>query len=85
MIVCSCNRLSDRDVRGCCNSAEGPPDRVREVYARLGCAPRCGRCVSTLSAILKDAREHGCACAPGDCECLARVEAARAQGGRQAA
>lgn len=77
MIVCSCNRLSDRDVRGCCNRPEGPPDRLREVYTRLGCAPQCGRCASTLSAILQDARANGCACAPGDCACAAEADAAR--------
>jgi bacterioferritin-associated ferredoxin len=73
MIVCSCNRLSDRDVRGCCASQDAPC-RVMEIYARLGCAPQCGRCAPTLAAIMREARESAGDCDPADCACAAQSQ-----------
>ena len=78
MIICSCNRLSDRDVRACCRSAQGAPARVLELYTRLGCAPQCGRCAPTLQAIMREARDPGCACGPADCDCAKQAEKMRA-------
>ena len=69
MIVCSCNRLSDRDVRACCQNAGDL--RTGDVYRALGCAPRCGRCVGAISAMLAEAKGGACEsdCRPGLCAC----------------
>jgi bacterioferritin-associated ferredoxin len=64
MIVCSCNVLSDRDVRSAI-VADRPRSAVR-VYGCLGCSPQCGRCVSTIKRIMDEALGAGaCSCCPG--------------------
>ncbi|WP_202301789.1 (2Fe-2S)-binding protein [Mesorhizobium sp. 131-2-1] len=46
MIVCSCNVLTDQDVR---SAVEAERTRsTSQVYNRLGCNPKCGRCVVTI-------------------------------------
>lgn len=51
MIVCSCNLLSDTQVRSAvANGATSP--RMRCVYASLGCTVQCGRCIRTIRAFL---------------------------------
>jgi bacterioferritin-associated ferredoxin len=51
MIVCSCNVLSDRDIREALNS-EQIPRSPAEIYDCLGCSPQCGRCAPTLRRIM---------------------------------
>jgi bacterioferritin-associated ferredoxin len=64
MIVCSCNVLSDEQVRSTC-AADGPRTTV-EVYRCLGCSPQCGRCARTIRAIMDEALGRPCdACAVG--------------------
>ena len=53
MIVCSCNVLSESQVRSAIASAT-PCARTRHVYASLCCAARCGRCARTIKTILDD-------------------------------
>ena len=67
MIVCSCNRLSDKAIRACC--VGGAPLRVLDVYGKLGCQAQCGRCAITIAAILRQAGETTCACGPETCKC----------------
>ncbi|HMN73219.1 MAG TPA: hypothetical protein PKA55_15260 [Rhodoblastus sp.] len=67
MIVCSCNRLSDRDIRACCARSADCPLRVIDVYGALGCKPDCGRCGPTIATILREQRDAGCGCLPQDC------------------
>ncbi|MFO1135407.1 MAG: (2Fe-2S)-binding protein [Rhodoblastus sp.] len=69
MIVCSCNRITDRAVRACAQAADGRPLRVLAVYGALGCKPECGRCAQTIAAILREQREISCACTPDGCPC----------------
>lgn len=52
MIVCSCNRLSDGDVRGCLLPGPDCPRTPAQVYRCLGCRPNCGRCATTIRAIM---------------------------------
>ena len=55
MIVCSCNVLSDGDVRTVVRD-----DRVRspgQVYGCLGCSAQCGRCARTIRRIIDEALE----------------------------
>jgi bacterioferritin-associated ferredoxin len=55
MIVCSCNVLSDGAVRGCLGPGPGCPRTPAQVYACLGCSPKCGRCARTIRAIMRSA------------------------------
>jgi bacterioferritin-associated ferredoxin len=54
MIVCSCNVLTDVDIRAAIATLCGPR-RVCDVYASLGCAPKCGGCAGTICALISEA------------------------------
>ena len=55
MIVCSCNVLSDHDVRSALAGADDLPRTPRQVYGCLGCSAECGRCARTIRKILDEA------------------------------
>jgi len=55
MIVCSCNVLSDHDVRDAVKSAEGLPRSAKQLYGCLGCSAECGRCARTIKGIIDEA------------------------------
>jgi bacterioferritin-associated ferredoxin len=59
MIVCSCNVLSDQDVRMAL-TAEQCPRTTGQVYGCLGCSPQCGRCARTIRRIMDEAVEGAC-------------------------
>ncbi len=48
MILCSCNVISDRDVRAATKSCGAKADRVREVFKHCGRAPKCGKCIRAI-------------------------------------
>jgi len=53
LIVCSCNILSDRDVR----EVLAPRSNVRtvpKVYGELECNPKCGRCARSVRRIIDE-------------------------------
>ena len=52
MIVCSCNVLSDADVRNCLNRSDAPRN-AGDVHGGLGCAPKCGVCADTIRNIME--------------------------------
>ena len=54
MIVCSCNVLTDHDVRTAV-TAEGRPRSTGQVYGCLGCSAQCGRCARTIRKIMDEA------------------------------
>ncbi len=61
MIVCSCNVLSDYEVRTIASTATHRTTGY--VYACLGCTARCGRCTRTIRKIMDeflDGVEVGC-------------------------
>lgn len=64
MIVCSCNVLSDKDVRKACHADR--PRTAGEVYGCLGCSAQCGRCARTIKKIMDEALGTcaGCALCP---------------------
>ena len=68
MIVCSCNVLSENDVRSALGAAQ-MPRTAGQVYGCLGCSPQCGRCASTIRRIMDEAiavaRATVCTCCPG--------------------
>lgn len=52
MIVCSCNVLSDQDVRA---AVEAEAPRSTSQVCCLGCSARCGRCADAVRLIMDDA------------------------------
>ena len=53
MIICSCNVLTDRDIR---SAVEAERTRsITEVYGCLGRSPQCGRCARTIRRIMDEA------------------------------
>jgi bacterioferritin-associated ferredoxin len=84
VIVCSCNNISEADIRHCASHAECRPT-VAEVYATLGHRPNCGVCARTIKTIVADVvatAEHGENCS--SCPIKAQVEASRQRVGRPA-
>ncbi|WP_442868557.1 (2Fe-2S)-binding protein [Bradyrhizobium sp. CCBAU 51745] len=51
MIVCSCNVISDSQVKS--TIANVKPSRPKHVYEFLCCTAKCGRCSRTIQAILE--------------------------------
>jgi bacterioferritin-associated ferredoxin len=53
MIICSCNVLSEKDVKSCmlegCEGALTPA----EVHERLGSTPQCGCCTKAIRSIVR--------------------------------
>jgi bacterioferritin-associated ferredoxin len=56
MIVCSCNVLSDQDIRSAVEAER--PRLTSQVYGCLGCSAQCGRCARTIRRLVDEAREH---------------------------
>ncbi|HEY6733497.1 MAG TPA: (2Fe-2S)-binding protein [Roseiarcus sp.] len=83
MIVCSCNVLSDFDIRASIATLNGPR-RVCEVYASLGCTPKCGGCAGTISALIDEAegRDFGAEQMKQRWEAKERVDACGCEGHR---
>src|SRR5262249_54889072 len=55
MIVCSCNILSDHDVRNAVSAADDVLRHAKQVYGCLGCSMECGRCARTIKTIIDEA------------------------------
>src|SRR5271156_2413429 len=55
MIVCSCNVLSDHDVRDAVSAADDIPRNAKQIYNCLGCSAECGRCARTIKTIIDEA------------------------------
>jgi bacterioferritin-associated ferredoxin len=64
MIVCSCNVLSDHDVRTALGGGDAPRT-TGQIYGCLGCSVQCGRCARTIRSIMDEAISAACACCPG--------------------
>ncbi len=73
MIVCSCNVLSDHDVRSAVESAEDLPRNAKQIYGCLGCSAECGRCARTIKTIIDEALG---ACAKACCSGCPHARAA---------
>lgn len=57
MIVCSCNRLTDADIRAALERPNAP-ERVRDVYAACGCVVKCGGCAGTINRLIEIAAKE---------------------------
>jgi bacterioferritin-associated ferredoxin len=55
MIVCSCNFISDHDVRNAVSTADELPRNPKQLYGCLGCSAECGRCARTIKTIIDEA------------------------------
>jgi bacterioferritin-associated ferredoxin len=71
MIICSCNVLTDSDVRAVLTTAEATPRTPRQVYGCLGCSAECGRCARTIRRIINEALS-GPSASAASCACLER-------------
>ena len=56
MIICSCNVLTDAQVKSAVSGGV-PRPRISSIYASLGCAAKCGCCTYTIKSILDDIRQ----------------------------
>jgi bacterioferritin-associated ferredoxin len=63
MIICSCNVLTDHEIRGALAASEARPRTAGQVYGCLGCSPQCGRCARSIKRIMDEAMGS---CAIGD-------------------
>jgi bacterioferritin-associated ferredoxin len=54
MIVCVCNALSESEIVATAQSAGATS--AEEVYAHLGCQPRCRRCLDYASDLIGEAQ-----------------------------
>jgi bacterioferritin-associated ferredoxin len=84
MIVCSCNVLTEVDIRASIATLNGRR-RVCDVYASLGCAAKCGGCAGTISALISDAegRDFGTEGAKQNGEAKGRIDARECEGHSQ--
>jgi bacterioferritin-associated ferredoxin len=55
MIVCSCNVLSDHEVRAAVAESSDAVRYAKQVYGCLGCSAECGRCARTIKTIIDEA------------------------------
>jgi bacterioferritin-associated ferredoxin len=53
MILCSCNIISDRDIRACVKPCGASADKARDVFRCLGRTPKCGRCVRKIQSLFE--------------------------------
>jgi bacterioferritin-associated ferredoxin len=63
MIVCSCNVLTDHDVRSAMSGTDEMLRTAHQVYGCLGCRVECGRCVATIRKIMditQESCDRGC-------------------------
>ncbi|QDH16809.1 (2Fe-2S)-binding protein [Swingsia samuiensis] len=52
MIICSCNALSDKDIKAAIQSGASRPS---EIYTARKCRVQCGNCTSGIVCLLKEA------------------------------
>ena len=56
MYVCICNGYRDAEI---CKVAESGVRCARGAYLRLGCGPRCGRCLCDAQALIDQIHGEG--------------------------
>ena len=62
MIVCSCNVISDCEVRDA--AASNPSGGMSHIYRVLGRKPDCGRCQRTIKEIARACHDAENVCGP---------------------
>jgi len=66
MILCSCNVVSDRDIRERLRGGSRPS--VGALFRQLGCEAKCGRCARNIVAVVEEHHAATSECAGGGCE-----------------
>ena len=66
MIVCSCNVLSQKQILSAVVRCR--PAKTHQVYACLGCRPRCGQCLPTIRRIWDEASRSQADCQGGSAD-----------------
>jgi bacterioferritin-associated ferredoxin len=74
MIVCHCNVLTKAAIlEAIGKNPLSMPNSPVQVHKCMGCAPQCGRCLTTVRALLEEARittvAVGCAVCPAQSGC----------------
>jgi bacterioferritin-associated ferredoxin len=54
MIVCSCNILSDHEIRNVVAASREQPPSAQQIYDCLGCGIQCGRCARAVKRIISE-------------------------------
>ncbi len=67
MIVCSCNVLSDRQIRDAVTETQPTVRTAGQVYRCLGCSAQCGRCARTIRQLIADVNATACGACPREC------------------
>lgn len=80
MIVCSCNVISDRQIRSAVTETQAPVRTVGQVYRCLGCSAQCGRCARTIRKLLDDVNAGACGACPLECPVSAQAPGHHAHG-----
>jgi len=75
MIVCSCNVISDHDVRSAIGASRDPPRNAKQIWECLGRNAECGRCAPTIKTIVYEALR---ACAKDPESSFSQTDAYRA-------
>lgn len=75
MIVCSCNVLSDHDIRNRLGARTDRPS-IGAVFRHMGCEPKCGRCARNIVAVVDQHVSSG----QGDCAGHSNCDSCRADG-----
>ncbi len=58
MIICSCNVVSDQQIRSKLADATQRM-RMSQIYDRLGCSVQCGRCAHTIKGLMSNELRSG--------------------------
>lgn len=74
MIICSCNVLSDTDVRNAVSAADDVLRNAKQIYDCLGCSAECGRCARTIKTIIGGALGECARACNDDCAHRRRLE-----------
>ncbi|QIB35025.1 (2Fe-2S)-binding protein [Ancylobacter pratisalsi] len=67
MIVCSCNVISDRQIRDAVNETQPSVRTAGQVYRCLGCSAQCGRCARMIRKLIDDVNASACGACPREC------------------
>lgn len=76
MIVCSCNVLSDSQIRSALTEAAPAIRTTGQVYRCLGCSAQCGRCARTIRKLLDDVNTGACGGCARECPVAGHAMAA---------
>ena len=59
MIICSCNVISDNDVRTAVAGADIELRTTYQVFGCLGCNAECGRCATSIRSVMLESNAGG--------------------------